>query len=465
MDRFLLRTPLMHPVQLFRRVARLVGMAMVILVPLGLVAAFAQISPPQTLAPPINPAPPPPASLDSLKQRDKELEALRAEQRRILEREAKLKREIEAFGDDRRKLNQQILDTASRVAAVEERIEKTQTRLAPLDDSEQALRISLQQRHNIIAEVLAALQRIGRRSPPALLIGAQDALQSVRSAMVLGTVLPEVRQQAEMLSVDLAELVRLRKEIAEERDKLARDLFVLADERQRLSLLIEERQKRQGDAERALSAERQRAQLLARQAQNLNQLIAELEQGLDSAARALRATARASDDRKALDGKPDLAAFRDPGRLTPAIAFVSAKGMLPLPANGVRIKEFGSPDGHGGIEKGLSIAARAGGQITVPCDGWVVYAGAFRNYGQLLILNAGGGYHVLLAGMERISVDLGQFVLTGEPVAVMGGGPPSADAPAGAGGQPVLYVEFRKDGVPVDPGPWWAANEGQKVRG
>ena len=88
-----------------------------------------------------------------------------------------------------------------------------------------------------------------------------------------------------------------------------------------------------------------------------------------------------------------------------------------------------------------------------------------HNYGQLLILNAGGGYHVLLAGMERISVDLGQFVLTGEPVAVMGDGAQSAVAKAGGVSQPVLYVEFRKDGVPVDPGPWWAVNEGQKVRG
>src|SRR6516225_6875777 len=88
-----------------------------------------------------------------------------------------------------------------------------------------------------------------------------------------------------------------------------------------------------------------------------------------------------------------------------------------------------------------------------------------HNYSQLLILNAGGGYHVLLAGMERISVDLGQFVVTGEPVAVMGGGVSSTGVLAGGSGQPVLYVEFRKDGVPVDPGPWWAATEAQKVRG
>jgi len=139
--------------------------------------------------------------------------------------------------------------------------------------------------------------------------------------------------------------------------------------------------------------------------------------------------------------------------------------MLPLPAAGARIREFGAPDGRGGSEKGLSIATRPGGQITAPCDGWVVYAGSFRNYGQLLILNAGGGYHVLLAGMERISVDQGQFVVTGEPVASMGGGTQPIGALTGTASQPVLYVEFRKDGVPVDPGPWWAANEGQKVRG
>ena len=83
----------------------------------------------------------------------------------------------------------------------------------------------------------------------------------------------------------------------------------------------------------------------------------------------------------------------------------------------------------------------------------MVYAGPFRNYGQLLILNAGGGYHVLLAGMDRISVDLGQFVLTGEPVAVMGSGSQIAATLATGSSQPVLYVEFRKDGTPVDPRP------------
>ena len=138
---------------------------------------------------------------------------------------------------------------------------------------------------------------------------------------------------------------------------------------------------------------------------------------------------------------------------------------MPIPVYRLKFKEFGAPDASGGSEKGISIATRAGAQVTAPAAGWVGYAGQFRSYGQLLILNVGGGYHVLLAGMDRISVDLGQFVLAGEPVAVMGNGSHIAAILATGSSQPVLYVEFRKDGVPVGPGPWWAAGEGEKVRG
>jgi septal ring factor EnvC (AmiA/AmiB activator) len=398
---------------------------------------------------------------EAIKQRQKEFEAIRAEQRRALENETRLKREIESIGDDRRKLNQQVIDAATRVRNVEDEIGKIEDRLRPLDGREQALHTSLDERRHVVAEVLAAMQRIGRHPPPALVVSPEDALQSVRAAMMLGAVLPAMRQETETLMTDLAELVRLRKSIAEERAGRARELAALGDERLRLALLVAQRQKQQADTEKNLAAERQRAAQLSRKAQSLQELIANLEQNLSDVARAAREGATT----KAPDGRPNLAALNDPGRLTPAVAFGSAKRLLPLPVSGVKLREFGAPDGLGGTEKGLSLAARPGAQVTAPCDGWVVFAGPFRNYGQLLILNAGGGYHVLLAGVDRISVDLGQFVLTGEPVAVMGGQAQSAAAIAIGSGQPVLYVEFRKDGTPVDPSPWWAASEGEKVRG
>jgi len=396
--------------------------------------------------------------LDALKQNDEKLKSARDEQRKSAETEAVLKREIEQIGADRRKLNQDLIDTAGRLRGVESKIVATQERLKPLDDNERSIRKSLDGRRAVIGEVLAALQRIGRRPPPALIASPEDALQSVRTAMVLGAVLPEMRHEVEALANDLSGLLAVRKKIDAERDQLKTEVGALDGERARMTALVEERQKQISDREKALDAERARAGNLARDADSLKDLIAKLEQGLDPAARDAREAARS-------DSRPALSAFRDPGRLAPAVAFVSLRGQVPIPVNGVKLKDFGAPDSSGGAEKGLSIATRAGAQVTAPADGWVVYAGPFRSYGQLLILNVGGGYHVLLAGMERISVDLGQFVLTGEPVAVMGNGSHIAAVLATGSSQPVLYVEFRKDGVPVDPGPWWAAGEGEKVRG
>jgi len=397
--------------------------------------------------------------LDALKQHDEELKATRDAQRKSADTEAALKREIEQIGADRRKLNQALLDTAARTRDVEAKVEATQARLAPLDENRRNIEKSLDGRRAEIGEVLAALQRIGHRAPPALISSPEDALQAVRTAMVLGAVLPEMRHRVEALANDLNALLTVRKKIADESDQLKNEVASLNTERDRMAALIAERQKQEAERVTALDAERARAADLAKVADNLKDLITQLEQGLDPATRAAREEAIRN------AARPALAALHDPGRLAPAVAFASLHGRIPIPVNGVKLKDFGAPDSVGGLEKGVSIATRAGAQVTSPADGWVVYAGPFRSYGQLLILNAGGGYHILLAGMDKISVDLGQFVLTGEPVAVMGTDSHIAAILATGSSQPVLYIEFRKDGQPVDPGPWWAAGEGEKVRG
>ena len=410
-----------------------------------------------------------PATDQQKKQRQQALETLRTEIKRAADVEARLKAEIASIGEHRRELTKALIDTASRIRASETQVSAGEERLKSLNQNERTIRQSLDSRRTVIAEVLAGLQRMGRRPPPALMVRPEDALESVRGAILLGAVVPEMRAETQALLADLNELVRVRNEILVERDRSARDLLALALERQRMNLLVEERQKRQTEAEQALQSETKRATDLARQADNLQDLIAKLESENTAATRAAQAAAKAQAAAPAketrLHGPQNLAAFRDPGRMAPAMAFASAKGALPLPVNGVRIRDFGETDRLGGTEKGLSIVTRTSAQVTAPCDGWVVYAGPFRSYGQLLILNAGGGYHVLLAGMEQISVDLGQFVLTGEPVAVMGGGPQAAALVTIGSSQPVLYVEFRKDGSPVDPGPWWATNGSEKVRG
>lgn len=403
-------------------------------------------------------------SPDAIKQREEELEATREQQRKAAELQQKLKADIAAIGQDRSKLNQQLIDIATQVRTVETRIGETEVELRPLDSREQAVRASLDSRRAEIVEVLAALQRAGRRTPPALLVRPEDALQSLRTAMLLGSVVPELRGRAEKLAADLGELVNLRQRIATKRDDLARNRDKLKDDSVRLAALVEERQRKQSAIEKDVEAEGARAINLSRQVEGLQGLITKMEQDLKSAAKAA-ATASLQGAPAAPGGKPNLGALKDPARLSPAIAFASAKALFSFPVNGRKIREFGGSDGAGGVEKGISLATKAGAQVTTPCDGWVVYAGPFRSYGQLLILNAGGGYHVLIAGMERISVNIGQFVLTGEPVATMGTTSQVASILATTASQPVLYVEFRKDGTPIDSGPWWAANEGEKVRG
>src|SRR5438309_7362642 len=418
--------------------------------------AAAQVTPPaqQANAP----------SPDDIKQREQELEAAREQQKKGAELQQKLKADIAAIGQDRSKLNGQLIDIAAQVRGVETRIGDAEARLRPLDSREQQIRSSLDSRRSEIVEVLAALQRAGRRTPPALLVRPEDALQSLRTAMLLGSVVPELRTRAAKLAGDLGELVALRKTIASERDHLAADRDKIRDDQARLAAFVDERQRQQAAIEKDMEAEGARAIALSRQVDSLQGLIAKMEQDLKSAAKAA-ATATLQGAPSPGNGRPNLAIFKDPARKSPAIAFASAKGLFALPVNGTRIREFGGSDGAGGAEKGISLATRPGAQVTTPCDGWVVYAGPFRSYGQLLILNAGRGYHVLIAWMERISVNIGQFVLTGEPVATMGMTSQVASILAATARQPVLYVEFRKDGTPIDPGPWWAASEGEKVRG
>ena len=346
-------------------------------------------------------------------------------------------------------------------ATSKQKIDISQMRLQALDEQANVYQRSLDERRGTIVEIFAALQRIGRQPPPALLVRPEDALKALRTAIMLGAVVPKMRAEAEAIAGDLADLGRVRKNIAARHQELSGNRDQLAREQLRLSMLIEERQRKQATVQQALEAEQQRAIELAQRVGSLKDLIGKLEQGLDSAA---GGAGRQSRHR----GRRDTAEPSGFGRSRPfgAGRGVSAtRGQLRLPVNGVPIHRFGEFDGAGGTQKGLSIQARAGAQITSPCDGWVVYAGPFRSYGQVLILNVGGGYHVLLAGMERISVDLGQFVLTGEPVAVMGDGAQLPAAVITRPKQPVLYVEFRKDGAPIDPSPWWATNASEKVRG
>ena len=391
---------------------------------------------------------------------------------------AKLATEIESLRSDRARLSQRMIETTDRIKATELRIGMVEERLATLKESEAKTRASFESRRAVVTDVLAALQRVGATPPPLLFADPDSILDTVRSSILLGSVGPELKGETDALMADLSAIERIKQTAASERDALAKDVSSLVRDRQDIELLVSARQKDIAGAESKANEQAAQAASLAAKSQTLKDLIGRVEGEVDSVSKATRdansASAKNEEDAKsasdpaAKDARSRFAAlaFRDPSRLAPKVSFGELKGLLPQPVNGTLVNGFNKRDTIGGVTKGISIATRANAIVSAPSDGWISYAGPFRTYGQLLILNVGGGYYILLAGMDRISVSLGQFVLAGEPVATMGdpqkdtSGQPSSDKRV-----PTLYIEFRKDGTPIDPTPWWASGSNEKVRG
>lgn len=402
------------------------------------------------------------AHLKRLRGLQTTIEKSKSQRRKILT-------QLETVRNDRARLNAALLETTARIQKSEQQIIGLGGQLKKTSARVKALRGSLYARRDILANILAALQRMGRRPPPALLISPGDILRAVRTSILLGAVVPELRAEAEILTVDLQQLGQVRTRAAAERQRLQRSIQTLEGERIKLSALIEARQGSIKNVESALSQERRRAAELAGEATTLKNLIGNLEKEISAARRAAKAARAAQDRRRRLAAKGKGKAinpFANRARLAPVLAFTDTKGMLPLPVAGKIYRKFGDISNFGGKEKGFSLVTNPNALVSSPADGWVVYAGPYRSYGHLLIINAGDDYYIVLAGIGRLVVDVGQFVLAGEPIGSMGDGSVRTVASIAIGvSEPVLYIEFRKSGTAVDSGPWWASPALKKVRG
>ena len=383
------------------------------------------------------------------------------EQRRAIESE------MNSIRADRARLSAALIDATAKVQDAERQEAASDERLNSLNAKADSLARSLDSRREAIAEVLAALQRMGANPPPAILIKPQDMAEAVRAASLLGAIIPSLKSQAEALARDIDDLSGTRVSIARERDDLSQTRASLALETSRLTELIDARQKSLSSAEDALGSQQKRAADLAKEAASLKDLITRLD-AEDAQRKAQANAAHAADEQTArqIALKAEDARGEEPVRLKPEVAFADIKGRVRLPVAGTVVKAFGEPDGLGGTEHGVSMSTLPRAVVSAPADGSVVFSGRYRTYGQLLIINAGGGYYVLLAGMDRINVSPGEFVLTGEPVGAMGeGSTRMATAAAVGAAAPVLYIELRKDGTAIDPGPWWAKSDIEKARG
>ena len=405
------------------------------------------------------------------------------EQQRALEtsrqQEGRLESIIEQLARERSQLTRHLIETAKKVQASEADLSATEATLADLAAKQKTIQASLATQKSVLVKLLAALQRMGRDPPPILITEREDALKMVRSAMQLAAVFPQLGDKAKALKNDLAELDKTISGIKTANAAKLAEKQKLVDEQTRLDALVAQKHAELADRQGDLGKLRDIVGEQAKSVQGLSELIVKADRAV-----AFKGTLGETDKtlvEAAPSPEPELqppvkvaSAEIDPppgGKLPPpahlgGVAppgrnFEKARGSLPLPVQGKRILKFGDPSRNVSRSKGEVFQARSNAQITSPCDGLVVYSGEFRTWGQLLIINAGGDYHVLLAGLSQLDVVAGQAITAGEPVGKMGVGQAAASSETGA---PILYVEFRNRDKPINPAPWWSGAP-EKVQG
>ncbi len=423
-----------------------------------------------------------------LELKKQELQRLERRKTELRSDQSRMQGEIAAITADLQATGADVQRSEARLNEIEEKLEK-------LSVDERAVRGKLQKNNKLISGLFGRMMLMGRNPPPVIITQPKDVLKMIRSAKLLGYHEPRIKGEIEELTRDLTELSRIIDDTRNERASELAEKKLKNEKSLRLAKLQEDKKQTLLSTGQELVEIERTAKAIAKTVAGLNDLIEAQDKAVSSKTnlgsynQKLRQKALEAENqaRKPLppanrpeEGQPEQRERRvaalppsaiqltpdgpgrvaNPGRLEPAIPFHLAQARLPLPAIGKKVIDFGESTAQGGRSKGVVIKTRLGGLVTSPCDGWVVYAGAFRSYGQLLIINAGGGYHVLLANLSRLDVQLGQFILAAEPVGSMAGGSGSK----GKSSDPVLYVEFRKDGKPVDPGPWWASSQ-QRVQG
>ena len=384
------------------------------------------------------------------------LRAQEQEQLELIERqienakaaEARIAQEIAAAIEAQDSVAEQLGSIAQSIQAQEALIAASEAELQKLAAERAGLLAELGEKQDSLSELLAALQRLEQNPPPALVVEPGDILSALRGAMLLGTLVPELSTEAQALALKLDQLGQIEAAIGTRGKEVAQEIARLEGQLAELGRLVTQKKGLVSKSSAELEAERGRTRALADRARSLKQLLAGLAE--ERKRQETEAAERLAAEERERQRQENL-------QRAPKLAFAEAKGKLAFPAQGQIVRGFGEPDGLGRETQGVMIATRAGAQVTAPADGKVEFAGPFRSYGEVVILNPGGGYRVLLAGMDKVTADVGEFLRAGEPVGEMGSGPASVTlfGEVVQDGRPVLYIEFRNSTEAVDSGPWW----------
>ena len=352
-------------------------------------------------------------------------------------------------------LRPKLIATARAIQNQEDQLTAIEGRLARLDSRRHLIVKELAAGDETLAATLLALTRLSRRPATAALVQPGNLTTKARGAGLMARIVPRIAADTKELTKRLDELRSVARDVALERDAAMTTREALSRHQSQLNDLLFEKQETQKALTQAREAEDQQVAALVKRARSLKDLIAKLDQQeQERVAERAAVTARPKPAGEAGTDPPPSLVRKPESPIPPANGGTSLEalyGHLSLPVRGSIAWRFGQVNRVGQRLRGIEINARPGAWVTTPVDGRVSYAGAFRSYGQILIIDAGDQHHMVLARLGETSSSVGDILLTGEPVGVL----PQEEARAAAR----LYVEMRREGVPIDPLPWFAPDQ------
>lgn len=352
-------------------------------------------------------------------------------------RDAALSRHAGKLAREVQTLREQVVSVARRLQNREAALMRVELGLVRLENAIREDNAEYRRNERQFLRIVGALRRIRSNPPGVLAMHFADAQDAIRSTIVLRSLVPRLRARADLLRRKVAAYNKRRRQGSQQREDIAAKAGELRGTRQELAALLGRQTRLLAETREEKAEVRSRLARLTREAETLHDLMANLKR--ENTGAGPQPPVRA-------------AALTRPDRLR---RFREARGKVVAPVSASVVERFSDRGRFGLAVNGLRFAARAGAQAVAPYDGQIVFAGSFRSYGPILIIEHTDGYHSLIAGLARIDVVNRQWVLAGEPVGIVG----KTETPGAR-----LYLELRLGGRPIDPQPWLAA-EKRKVDG
>lgn len=360
------------------------------------------------------------------------LESLTKAEEDARRKEAELAKKREAIATEVSKLKKDLVRNASQAEKFEREGQSLETKLADLDIKANQLNQAIYGDRQTLTRLLAALQRIENNPPPPLATHPKDAAEAARAAQLMSTVSRDLKNRADTFAARLEDSQKIRGEIEQKRMSLAANEKTLAKRRAQISQLVGQKSNLEKSVAKDREAALREVSKLASEAKSLRELIESFEAATASVAPRVKPGSKRTKPRSSIAAKPV--------KLPKGVGkFTSAKGKLRAPVPGRITRNYGSG------EKGMTVSTRSKAQVISPYAGRIEFAGAFKNYDNVVILNVGSGYFILMTGIGETYVETGENVRIGEPLGLM---------PFNEKGASNLYIEFRKNGGTINPRPW-----------